>query len=291
MEKIKFIADSASDIPDEALLGYNIDMPGIPIVIDGKEYYERKSFTIREFYKVLGKTTEIPVTSRVPESDYVNYYKKALDQGYTDVINVTINARGSGTNQSAQMAAGQFYKKYPEAKDKLNIHVVDSKTYSAAYGFPVIEGAKMAMAGKSVKEILAYMNNWFDCCEIYLACYTLEYAKKSGRITAAAAFVGDILGLRPIISFLDGDTKVVERVRGEKNVIPELLDMYERHCEDPNAPVFVICGEVPEYGAQLQQALQKRLGREIPVYYAGASIVINSGPRIAAVAFKGKKRK
>lgn len=291
VQKIKFIADTASDIPDDLLLEYDIDMPSVPITIDGKSYYERRSFTIAEFYKILSDSKEIPATSRVPAQDYQNSYERAYHRGFTDIINVTINAGGSGTNESAHIAAGLFYDEHPDAKDKIKIHIIDSKTYTMAYGYPVVEGAKMAAAGKSVKEILCYLEDFFDSCEIYLACFTLDYAKKSGRISAAAAFVGDVLGLRPIILMVDGQTKVIERVRGEKQLLPQLMRCYEQYRNPSDPFAIAMCGEVHEYGFMLQQTLQKKLGREVPLYTAGASIVINSGPKIAAIICRGKKRR
>ena len=290
MQKIKFIADTASDIPDDLLAKYNIDMPSVPITIEGKEYWERRSFSIHEFYRILEGTKEIPKTSRVPADDFLSCYKKAYEQGYTDVICVTINAGGSGTNMSAHMAKELFYKKAPEAADKINIHIVDSKTYTMVYGYPVVESAKMAQDGKSAGEILDYLKDFFDTCEVYLACYTLEYARKSGRISSVAAFAGGALGLKPVVAMIDGGTKVVAKVRGEKRLLPQLVKIYEEKRDDKDGFLMIACGEVAEYGLELQQMLQEKLEREVPIFNIGASIAINSGPKIAAIAFRGKKR-
>lgn len=290
-QKIKFITDSASDIPDDLLLEYDIDMMSVPIAVDGREYLERRSFTIFEFYKILAKSEEIPKTSRIPIPEYIKAYKRAYKEGCTDIINVTINSKGSGTIESARLAVEEFFEEIPEAKGKINIHIVDSLIYTMAYGHPVVEGAKMARAGKSVDEILDYIYDFIDSVEIYLACFKLDHAKKSGRITAAAAFVGDVLGLRPIISFLDGETKIVTKVRGEKQLLQQLIKCYEDKRESAGGFVAVIGGGVPEYGLSVQQALQTRLKREVPLYYAGASIVINAGTEIVAIVCKGNKRR
>jgi DegV family protein with EDD domain len=290
MQKIKFIADSASDIPDEMLLEYDIDMPSVPITIDGKGYFERRSFTIKEFYKLLAATGEIPATSRVPVEDYKDCYERAFARGYTDIINVTINAGGSATNESAHMAAAAFFEEHPDAQDKLKIHIVDSKTYTMAYGWPVVEGARMARNGRSAPEILGYLYDFFDRCEIYLACYSLDYAKKSGRLNAASAFVGELLGLKPIISLIDGDTKIVQTVRGDKQIIPQLVRCWEER-RDPECDfALVACGAVDEYGKMLQKVLEVKAGKPIPMFNAGASIVINAGPKIVAVVLLGKRR-
>lgn len=291
MSRIKFVTDSASDIPDADLSRYGIEMLNIPIAIDGMEYFERESFTIEQFYRILADCGEIPTTSRIPTGQYLSCYRKAFEEGYTDLINVTINAGGSGIYDSAQLAREEFYRSTPHAREKLRIHVVDSRSYTICFGHPLVEGAKMAEAGKSAAQILAYMEDYFACAEVYLGVYALDYAKKSGRITAAAAIVGDILGVRPIISFIDGNTKTVEKVRGEKQIPRRLLEIYRKSCADPNAPVMVVRGEPEQPAIELKELLDKETGRDTPIYYAGASIVINSGPKILALVLRGKKRR
>lgn len=288
--KIKFVTDTASDIPDDLLLEYDIDMLSVPIAIDGIEYLERRSFTIFEFYKMLARSKEIPKTSRVPQDEYIKCYKRAYSEGYTDIINVTINGKGSSTIESARLAAKTFFADNPGADGKFKIHTVDSRIYSIAYGHPIVEGAKMAREGKTADEILTYLYDFFESVEVYLACFTLDYAKKSGRITATAAFVGDVLGVRPIVSFIDGVTKIVTKVRGEKQLLQQLIKCYEDNRESPDSFVAVIGGEIPEYGLSVQQALQTRLKRDVPLYYAGASIVINTGPKLAAIACRSKRK-
>lgn len=290
MSKILLIADTACDIPDEDLEKYGIAMPSVPITIDGKGYFERKSFTIPEFYKILTESKEIPATSRVPEADYIQLYEEAYAAGCTDIINVTINAGGSGTHDSACMAMQTFYDYNQDAKDRIKIHMVDSKTYSAGYGYPVTQAAKRALEGDSVESILEYLHDYFDRLEIYLACYTLEYARKSGRITAAAALVGDVLGIRPIIAMIDGTTKTVDKVRGERMVPKRLAELYKTRCQSTDDPVVVVSGAVDSYGNALAAELEAISGRPVPQYKAGASIVINAGPNMAAVCLLGKKR-
>lgn len=290
MEKIKFIADTACDIPDDDLREYAIDMPSVPIVVDGEEYFERRSFGIRDFYSILMAANEIPVTSRVPLNDFLSCYKRAFGEGYTSVVCVTINAGASGTNASAQMAREHFYKECPGAEEAMPIYIVDSRTYSLAYGHPVVQAAKKAREGMSVKDVLAYLEDYFARVEIYLGCYTLEYAKKSGRISAAAAFVGDILGLRPIISMIDGETKVVEKIRGEKNLVGRIADICKQPGVNMTEDVVVVCAAVEEYGKELQAKLKKEFGVDAPIYFAGASIAINAGPKMVAVTYLGKKR-
>lgn len=288
MQKIKVMADSPCDIPPSEQKQYNIDILSVPIAVDGKGYFERKSFTMEQFYDIINAAAEIPVTSRVPIESFYDSYVRAMEEGYTDVICITINAGGSSTNASAHMAREHFYAQ--QGKCRLAIHIVDSGTYSLAYGLPAMEAARMAQEGYFVGEILEYLEDFFSRVEIYLGVYSLEFAKKSGRIGAASAFVGDMLGLRPVISMIAGNTKTVDKVRGDKNLAGRIFKAYQDNCADKTAPFAVVCGQDRQYGKELADLLEAETGYRSPIYTAGASIVINAGPRMLAVVHQGKKR-
>lgn len=291
MEKIKLITDTTSDIPEDLLEQYNIDMLSIPIAIDGEGFYERESFTLEEFIERLENSDEIPKTSRIALSVYQACYEKAYHEGYTHVYNITINAGGSGTNASAQQALAAFYDTHPEAREKISIKVIDSKTYSAAYGHGIVKLAEEIENGATVEEVEAFLDDWFHSIDIYLGCYSLEYARKSGRINAAVAFVGDMLGMRPVIRMVDGKTEIVSKVRGSLRLVDKLFDEYQKvKGKRPDIEVAVVHGRNIEESLRLKKMIEKDLGREIPLYPMGASIMINAGPDVCAFVIKGEKR-
>jgi len=291
MEKIKFITDSPSDIPDKDLQRYNIEMAHVPITIDGESYFERKSFTIQEFHKILAEAKEIPTTSRILPHDFQERYARAYNEGYNIIICVTLNARGSAINASAHEAKQAFFEENPDAAGKIEIHVVDSATYSIAYGYAIVQAAKMVDDGRSAKEILSYLSDWFGSVDVYLGCYNLTYAKRSGRITAAAAFVGDMLGLRPIILMRDGTTNIMEKVRGEQNLIPRIFEHYKKNRISRDTPVVVAYGSNKEYGRRLRAMIEEDIGRAVPMHPIGAAILINSGPDMVGMACMTKRKK
>ena len=290
-QRILLMTDSASDISDADLLEGGIVMLPIPIAIDGKGYLERVDFTPREFYERLTAAKELPVTSHILSITYQQAYLDAFEQGYTDVINTTITSVGSNMFEAAVFGKRQFYKEHPEAEGKMNITVLDSGTYTLGYGYPIVEASKMIKAGRSAEEITAWLDDFYATVEIIFAAYSLEYARKSGRIPAASAFVGDVLGLRPIISIVDGVTTVVEKVRGDRNVVPHIVDYAYGRAVDKKAPTAVICGSVEQYGEDIYKAVAKKFGHAPKArYLAGASIAINSGPKVAGVIVRGEKR-
>ena len=288
MSKIKIVTDSSSDIPQATLERYGIEMLSLPITIDGKGYYERESFTIEEFYGLLAACKETPSTSMVPEPSFLECYARAAQEGYTDLLNVVINASGSGTYSAAMRAKETFYAENPDAQMK--IHLVDSGSYTLAYGYPVMEAARMVEAGKTVEEILAYLADWFASIEVYLGVYTLEYAKKSGRIGGIGAFVGEVLGLRPIIGSIGGKTTIVDKVRGDKNVVPRLFEAYKKTVTDRTKPVIVLHGVDKGPTQELAALIEQETGRPPEMFNVGACVAINTGPNPVALVCHGKKR-
>lgn len=286
-ERILLMTDTAGDLPEEVLQRGGVVMLPIPIAIDGKGYLERVDFTMEEFYNRLTAAKELPSTSHILSVTYEQAFQEALEQGYTDVILSTITSKGSNMFQAAVMGKKSFLEAHPGA---LRITILDSGSYSLGYGYPIAEAAEMVRIGACAAEVVAFLDDWYSSCEIVFAAYSLEYAKKSGRIPVAAAFVGDVLGLRPLISIIDGETKVVEKVRGDKNVVTRMVE-YAASRADKKSPTAVIYGSVPDYGADLVKAITKRFGHPPRIHgHLGASIAMNSGPKTVGLCFRGAKR-
>lgn len=289
-KRIKLMTDSACDITKEQEAEYDIKVLSFPVTVGDDSYLERVDFTNDEFYDILISAPKIPVTSQITMIQFENEYNEIMSDGYDELIYVSINKTGSSTNGNAVMARDNFYEKHPEAKESFKIHIVDSKTYCMAYGYPVIEAAKKVRRGASSNEILAYLKDWFNSVEIYFAPYTLEFVKKSGRVTAAAAFVGELVGLRPIISIIDGETKVVEKVRGDKAVIPALIKHAKKQAI-PHTPYIVVHGKCTDRGEELFIKAEKEMGCEAEdLSQIGAAVSINTGPIIVGIIVKGKNR-
>ena len=292
MRKIRILTDSASDIPKAAARELGIRVLPIPILHEGKVYSERVEFTDEEFYDLLHHSKTIPTTSHIVMYTYLAEYKKALEEGCTQLLNVTINSLGSSIYSAACLAKQVFYEELGEKASGMRIEVVDSKTYTIAYGIAVMAAARMAMQGRDLDGILEYLNDWFDRLELLFSVYSLDFVKKSGRVSCAAAFVGELLGLRPIIVFINGAAAVIDRVRGNRNVVDKLVATAKKRAEDPqNYPVVIACGTPVKEGGELAEKIAAAFGLDgVEVYSVGASIAINSGPDVVAVVYAGRKR-
>lgn len=291
MQKLKILTDSASDITEQVALEYDIEVIGFPINIDERNYREGVDIKREEFYQLMDNSKDVPVTAQITFLEFKEIYQKAYSEGYTDLIYVSISSLGSSTYNNSVMARDEFYAENEAARSKLKIHLIDSKNFTACYGYPVIQAAIKDQRGVPVEEIVAYLKEWFECVELYFAPYTLKYLKHSGRVSAIAAFAGEILGLRPLISIIDGVSSVCEKVRGDKNIIPKLLQLAEKKMI-PQTPYIVIAGSNDEVTDELVKEATKKFGYS-PEYVCqiGATISSHAGHRVAGIVVRGNKRR
>ncbi len=288
MARIQFLTDSAADIPADLRASLDIRVLPFPIAMEDREYLDQVDFTPDEFYSMLTAASQIPTHAQLTQFQFEACYKDAYDAGYTDLIYVSINDKASATYHNALQAYAEFQEEYPDSRDKLRVHVVNSKNYTMSYGWAVVQAAQRAAQGASVPELLDYIQDWVDHVRVLFVPLELRFAKKSGRISAAAAFVGDALGLKPMMTFEDGNSKVLSKIRGEKNVVPTLLDFCKKE-RQPGTPYLVIRSANREQADRLTQACRLELGEEPSlVYPVGGVIAINAGPNLVGLIYRKK---
>lgn len=288
MEKIKIFTDSASDITYENEKSLDIEMVNFNIAMGDKSYVSRIDFNNEEFYKLMAGYDGIPTTSQVTAFEFQEMYEKFYKEGYTDLIGILINSEGSATYENSLMAYKLFIEEHPEAEGKFRVHSIDSRSYTGAYGYAVIEAAKMVRDGKSVDEIIAFAKDWVDHCVIYFVPYTLKYASKSGRIPSAAAFVGDKLGIKPIMRIYDHVISTALTVRGEKRVVKKIAEKTMADIEK-GTPYMIVYGDNTEIRDQMAEEMTRLLGyAPVDFYQIGAAIAANAGPTVTGVIFKEK---
>ncbi len=287
-EKIKISTDSTSDISLELCQELNISLLPIMLITENREYRDAFDITPQEFYPVLASTDKLPSSSAVTPYLYTELFEETCKAGYTDQIHVTINSQGSGTHQNALLARDMFYQEHPEAKEDFRIHIIDSMTYSMGYGLAVMEAAKMARNGESAAAILDMIQDFLAHSRILVVPLDLKCVKKSGRVSAAAAFVGDAIGVKPIITFENGESKILEKVRGEKAAFKKMLEMFREEYV-PGKPYAMAKAANSEAADALRTALQTELGTEaVNDFYLGCIISLNIGQNAVGIVYYRK---
>lgn len=283
MPRIKILTDSACDIPLDEAKRSGLCMLPFPITANGRTWLQGENFTTAaEFYSIMDSSRELPKTSQITPMRYLEEYRRLLAEGWGELVVITINSGASSTHQNAILARDALYEDDPAAK-RMEIHVVDSRCYSIAYGLPALVSCSMAASGADSAAILKYLHHWFSHIEIYVAAYSLEYAKKSGRIGAAAAVVGGAMGVRPIIKIADGKAETLCKVRGYSAVADKLCDIAQKRI-GRGGTYAVLHGTTPEVEKILCRKMANATGNEpLGLYQVGPAVALNIGHEMLGI--------
>lgn len=287
MQKVKISTDSTADIPKKFCeeLGISV-LPLTVITEDGTEYRDGIDIAPTEFYHIIDTSKKLPVSSQVTALLYARLYEETWQAGYTDLIHTTVNSKGSGTYQAAVIAKEMFFEEYPDVGDQFHIHLIDSKTYSMAYGIPVIEAARMAQTGGIAEDIIEHITEWITHARPMFVPLNLRCVKKSGRISPAAAFLGDAIGLKPMITFEDGEAKIVGKVRGEQKAITALIETCLKE-RKPGSSYAIVYGNNTDAYERLKAACADAMDQPpLANYEVGCVISINTGPDMVGIIYR-----
>ena len=287
MSKYVVLTDSTCDLPEEAAKQHNIDIVCFKIALDGEGYTERVDFTPEQFCEMLKKASGLPTTAQITQFEFFDKFEEYDRQGVEQTLYISINAGGSGTNAAAHAAAAQFHEEHPDSK--MEIFIVDSHAYSMAEGAGVIEAKQKLDAGETMESVVEYLIDKYAKMEILLTAYTLKVIRKSGRISAAAAIAGDLLGIHPIFTLNDGVSQVVKKVRGDKAVVSSMATtMASRMAQ--GTPYYIGVSD-HKYDEEYVEACTKKVGyAPVGIFHLGCAVLSNTGAEAVGLVFEGVKR-
>ena len=204
---VRIITDSASDISQELAKELNITVLPLKVRFGEEEFLDGVTLSNRQFYERLIETDEIPKTSQITPFDYRSSFEKAVKAG-EQVVCFTLSSGVSGSFQSACVAAQEF---------EGDVFVVDTQQFCISEAIIVERAVQMRDKGMSASEIYAAIEEEKKDAHVLAIFNTLEYLKLGGRISAAAAFAGGLLSLKPVLTIEDGVVKILGKARGSRN--------------------------------------------------------------------------
>ncbi len=240
--KIALVTDSTNDLPRDVIEKYNIGVVPMYINVGDKGYLDGVEMSREEFYTRLPNFKHHPTTG-VPGIDaFMNVFKKAIDRGADAIISLHIGKALSNTVDVARLAA--------EKIKEIPVHVYDPGNLSLGTGLLVREAAIMAEAGEKVKDILAAIADKARRTYTFAVLSTLEFLRRSGRLSNFMFGLGSLLILKPILKMNDGVTDM-ERTRtlnGSHNRLMKLVEELGRLEQ-----LAFVHTHAPEKIAQLQK--------------------------------------
>lgn len=215
---IRIICDSASDITKETAKELGVTVLPLTTLFGTEEYLDGVNMSHQEFFEKLVETDELPTTSQIAPFDYEKVFREAVEAG-DSVVCITLSSKLSGCNQSAHIAAEEFGDQ---------IHIVDSENVCIGERILIELAVRLREEGKSAQEITDILNEEKKNVRLIALLDTLEYLKKGGRISSAAAFAGTLLSIKPVIGLENGEVTMLGKARGSKNGNNLLISLVEK---------------------------------------------------------------
>jgi len=281
-------ADSTCDMPADTLAQWGVKTLDLTFRFDDSEReYSDSEMSSKEFYDMMrsGKSAK---TSAVNVERFKDAFKEELDCG-NDVLYLGFSSGLSTTYNSARIAAEELSEVYPDRK----IITVDSLCASAGFGLLLYLGYQKKQNGASIEETAQFLRDHSLSICHWFTVDDLEYLKRGGRISPAVAFVGSVLGIKPVLHVDDeGHLVSVSKVRGRKAAIKALADKYAELAQNPESGTVYYCqADCMDDAKELDSILLKRHGITAEkIVDVGPVIGSHSGPGTLAIFFIGKKR-
>ena len=276
--KTAIMTDTNSGITKDAAEKLGIYVIHMPVIIDGTTFYENDTITEEEFFCALSGDRHIS-TSQPSPGDVMDLWDQILSEGYDELVYIPMS---SGLSNSCAAATG-----YAQDYDG-KVEVIDNHRISVTMYESVLHAREMSLNGASAKEIKTALEADAYNSSIYITVNTLEYLKKGGRITPAAALIGTMLSIKPILTIQGEKLDSYAKARGsmkkaeEKMILAIQSDLKKRFAHQDMTKLHIGAAGAGLTDAQQEEWLSLLRSKfpEADVFYSplSASISVNTGP-------------
>ena len=280
---IKIVTDSTSYLPEQFIKRYDISVVSLNVMFE-KESFREVDIEKDTFYEKMSMSKSIPKSSQPNINEIYDTFKRCIDNN-DSVVGIFLSSDMSGTYSSANVVKKMILEKNPNAR----IELVDSRSNCMQMGYAVLEAARAADEGNSIEEVLKAAYRVIDKSRFLFVPDTLEYLKKGGRIGGAAALIGNILQIRPILTVKDGKTAVFAKVRTKKKAVEKIINTLLgdiKNNELGEVIVHHINSNVE--GMNLAGKIENILGIHVRVTSIGPVIGLHVGPGTIGIVYYTK---
>ena len=281
---IRIAVDSASDISQETAAAWGIQVIPLKVRFGETEYLDGVTLKSEEFYEKLIETDEIPKTSQITPYEYGQIFEAAKEAG-DELLCFCLSSGVSGSFQSACMAAADYED---------GICVIDTKQFCISEYIIVERAVQLRDAGLSAKEIAERIEVEKKDAHVLAIFDTLEYLKLGGRLSAAAAFAGGLLAIKPVITIENGEVSIIGKARGSRNGNNLIIQSVKKLGGiDFDRPICLgytgFTDQMLQKYVQDSKALYEGHEDKLKVAKVGATIGTYAGPGAIAMAFFTRK--
>ncbi len=288
MADFVIFTDSGCDTSAEVLKEWGIRKEDLTFRFEGvdKEYRDSE-MPVKEFYQRM-KDGEVAKTSAINSETFKEAFRPELEKG-NDVLFVAFSSGISATYNSGRIAVEELKEEFPER----TIYAVDSLCASVGSGLILYLLSQKKKEGVSIDEAYQFLMDNRMSIAHWFTVEDLKYLKRGGRISAASAFVGTVLNIKPVLH-VDEEGKLINmaKVRGRKAALKTLADKYTETAINPEeGPLFIGHTDSLEDAKAVGAMLKERHGVDVKLYSdVGPVIGAHTGPGLVVIAFPAKER-
>lgn len=290
MRKYVIVSDTACDLEESLRKEYDIEYAPMHYSLEGKDYIadlDWGEISAPEFYNTMRGGKRF-ITSQVNVSDFKKAFSAYLVQGY-DILYISCSSALSASINASRVAREELLKEYPDAK----IFCLDGLRACYALGLLAIRASELRAAGKTIEETAAWIEENKDTVHMIGTVDKLTWLKQAGRVSAASAFFGGLLNVKPIIvADAKGQNFALEKVKGRAASLNRMAEMVKETWEDvPYQRLYISHADCVEEAEKLKEMLLAALGKEIDVHigYEGPCVGASVGPGMLSVNYFGNK--
>ena len=278
---IRIVTDSTCDLPEATIKEYGIAVAPLYVNVGSQSYLDGVDLSREEFYERLPDYHPPPTTATPGPEKFRRIYEGLAADGATEILSIHISISLSAVVDAAHLGA-QETRAVP-------VTVLDSRQLSMGTGFLVVAAAKAAAEGRSMAEIVALLEELTSRTHVFAALDTLEFLRRSGRMSGAVAGLGTLLQIKPLLKMHDGNP-TAERVRTSSGAIKRLINLLSDLA--PLEQVAIVHSYASDRGEHLRQLVQHLLpAGEVPSVNITPVIGAHIGPGavgFACITARGK---
>lgn len=277
---IQIVTDSACDVAPHIAKKLGIHVVPVYINIGDQSYLDGVELTRRDFFADLPNYDKLPTTAAPASGSFTAVYQKLADEGASEILSIHIAANLSNTFNAARLGA--------EDVKGAEVTLWDTKQITMGSGLQVIVAAEAAVAGASMSELLALLEERRAKTHIYAVLDTLEFLRRSGRVNWAQFGFGTLLRIKPVLEVYESNVFQKERVRTFKRALHRLIELVEE--QQPLDRIAVLHANNLQTAKQLQEQAAHLFpqGQDVIFMEITPAIGAHIGPGAVGFAFISK---
>ena len=290
MKNFVVLTDTSSDLARETREKYDIEYIPMHICFEDRDIFaslDWEEISAPDFYNKMREGTRI-TTAQISALEYTEYFEKKLSAGM-DILYLACAEPLSASIKTCRTLKDSLIAKYPERK----IYIIDSCAGSMSLGLLCIKASLLRDEGKTIDECAEWIEKNKANFNMEATVEKLVYLKQAGRVSAASAFFGGLLNIKPIIiSDVCGRNVAIEKVKGRKNSMARLTERFFERYIPSDLPIFILHANCLEEAEELKKTISERLENkdtEINIIYFGPLVGASAGPGTLCVCFYGQE--